>query len=174
MRNGRQTQVNMTKIMDELNVLTKEELLQVLQLLQINNSKAEADLYDILAMIRVNKRARGRAQRLFALLTAQRLRRIAYLQATSCLQSVFVYLVFTFNQGHLLIFIQSQRGYTRKHDLHEVTGFIITYYTVSPHPSLFVQRMFISYTITHRFTTHNESSTSGKGVGQTASVRRAN
>lgn len=47
--------------MDELNVLTKEELLQVLQLLQINNSKAEADLYDILAMIRVNKRARGRA-----------------------------------------------------------------------------------------------------------------
>jgi|TARA_R100000231_G_C5281060_1_gene151611 hypothetical protein len=49
------------KIMDELQGLNKEELLQVINLLQMRNSKAEADLYDILTMIRVNKRARGRA-----------------------------------------------------------------------------------------------------------------
>ena len=47
--------------MDELQVLNKAELLQVIDLLQIRNSKAEADLYDILTMIRANKRARGRA-----------------------------------------------------------------------------------------------------------------
>jgi hypothetical protein len=47
--------------MDELQGLNKQELLQVIDLLQIRNSKAEADLYDILTMIRANKRARGRA-----------------------------------------------------------------------------------------------------------------
>ena len=51
----------MSNIMEEMNGLDREELIQVLKLLSIRNASAESDLYDILTMIRVNKRARGRA-----------------------------------------------------------------------------------------------------------------
>jgi len=49
----------MSAIEDELNGLTKEELIQVMHILTERNKRAEKDLYDILTMIRVNKRAQG-------------------------------------------------------------------------------------------------------------------
>jgi GTPase Era involved in 16S rRNA processing len=49
----------MSAIDDELLNLTKEELIQVMNILTERNKRAEKDLYDILTMIRVNKRAQG-------------------------------------------------------------------------------------------------------------------
>ena len=147
------------KIMDELQGLNKEELLQVINLLQMRNSKAEADLYDILTMIRVNKRARGRAQQ-FCLFQRLASGFYAYLQA--------VY------QGSLTYLLEDQREYTRKHDLHTTIQYIITFYTVSPHPFSYVYPMFKSYTDYHTFTTQSKSFKGVTAGSRAASVKAAN
>ena len=50
----------MNEIENIINELDAGELRQVLFMLSERNHKAEKDLYDILTLIRANKRARGR------------------------------------------------------------------------------------------------------------------
>ena len=40
--------------------LSNTELLQLFEMLRLKNTKFEKDLYDVLTLIRANKRARGR------------------------------------------------------------------------------------------------------------------
>jgi len=49
----------MMSIDDEIKSLSKEELLQLFELLSFRNSTFEKDLYDCLTLIRANRRAQG-------------------------------------------------------------------------------------------------------------------
>jgi hypothetical protein len=49
----------MSKIDDEILKLSKDELLSLFEMMRMKNTRFEKDLYDVLTLIRANKRAQG-------------------------------------------------------------------------------------------------------------------
>ena len=50
----------MSKIDDEILKLSKDELLSLFEMMRMKNTRFEKDLYDVLTLIRANKRAEAR------------------------------------------------------------------------------------------------------------------